>query len=164
MNTNGAEWHVIPGFSRYEITREGEVRNRETLRVLRGHPVRGYPAFRIERDDAQVKQPYLHTLLLITFVGPKGPGEVCRHLDGNKLNHSLDNLRWGTETENMYDLVRHGNHAMAKKTHCPKGHPYDEANTYVIASRPTARYCLICNRARARAHNAKKRFEAKNAA
>lgn len=31
------------------------------------------------------------------------------------------------------------------KTHCPTGHPYDEANTYVFDGR---RYCRACNNAR----------------
>jgi hypothetical protein len=30
------------------------------------------------------------------------------------------------------------------KTHCPSGHPYDEANTHVCGGR---RYCRACNRA-----------------
>lgn len=34
------------------------------------------------------------------------------------------------------------------KTHCPRGHLYDETNTYVSPSRPTARYCRACKRMR----------------
>lgn len=32
------------------------------------------------------------------------------------------------------------------RTHCPKGHPYDEANTYVVVKRDgrTSRQCRIC--------------------
>jgi len=33
----------------------------------------------------------------------------------------------------------------AKKTHCPKGHPYDEENTYINPS-SNARNCRICSR------------------
>jgi hypothetical protein len=32
----------------------------------------------------------------------------------------------------------------ARKTHCPQGHPYDEANTYV--SRQGGRNCRACHR------------------
>lgn len=36
----------------------------------------------------------------------------------------------------------------ARKTHCPAGHPYDEANTYVYrGARHTRRCCRACNRA-----------------
>ncbi len=37
----------------------------------------------------------------------------------------------------------------ARKTHCPQGHPYDEANTYVNP-RTGGRMCRTCNRERAR--------------
>jgi len=38
-------------------------------------------------------------------------------------------------------------HHEARKTHCPQGHPYDEANTYL--SNAGRRLCRACNRARA---------------
>jgi hypothetical protein len=37
----------------------------------------------------------------------------------------------------------------AAKTHCPSGHPYDEANTYKHRGR---RLCRVCNRAAALRH------------
>lgn len=44
-------------------------------------------------------------------------------------------------------------------THCPSGHPYDEANTYVAPAGVT--YCKTCNRVKAREYRAKRRSEAK---
>lgn len=32
----------------------------------------------------------------------------CRHLDGNKINNKLSNLKWGTRHENIMDCVRSG--------------------------------------------------------
>ena len=46
----------------------------------------------------------------------------------------------------------------AAKTHCPAGHPYDEANTIVTPSRPNARYCRECNRIRGREYQRKRRL------
>lgn len=31
------EWRVIPGFTRYEITKDGDIRNRTTRRLLTEH-------------------------------------------------------------------------------------------------------------------------------
>ncbi|MGD2065648.1 MAG: HNH endonuclease signature motif containing protein [Candidatus Bathyarchaeota archaeon] len=50
----------------------------------------------------------VHRLVLETFVGPCPKGMECRHLDGNPSNNNLDNLKWGTKSENTYDAVRHG--------------------------------------------------------
>jgi DNA invertase Pin-like site-specific DNA recombinase len=32
----------------------------------------------------------------------------CRHIDGNRLNNNLSNLRWGTKKENHDDQKQHG--------------------------------------------------------
>lgn len=47
-----------------------------------------------------VKNRKVHRLLMIAFRGydPKRP--VVNHIDGNKLNNSLDNLEWTTSSEN----------------------------------------------------------------
>lgn len=51
---------------------------------------------------------YVHQLVLETFIGPRPNGMVCRHLDGNRTNNKLENLRWGTYDENEQDKARHG--------------------------------------------------------
>lgn len=80
----------------------------------------------------------------MTFLGPRPSGmEVC-HSDGNKLNCSAENLRYGTRSDNMIDRVDHGGNVQANKTHCPRGHVYDSANTYV--SPQNRRQCRACKR------------------
>ena len=32
----------------------------------------------------------------------------ARHLDGDKKNNRIGNLAWGTQAENMQDMIRHG--------------------------------------------------------
>ena len=51
----------------------------------------------------------VHRLVLETFVGPS-PSHVhqTRHLDGNHVNNTLDNLVWGTAQENSEDRIAHG--------------------------------------------------------
>lgn len=43
-----------------------------------------------------------------TFIGPRPPAGVVRHLDGDPQNDDPGNLRWGTTRENCEDTVRHG--------------------------------------------------------
>jgi hypothetical protein len=69
-----------------------------------------------------------------------------RHLDGDMLNNWAANLRYGTRSENVFDAVAHGTQREARKTHCPRGHPYDAANT---AFKTTGgRVCRQCKRDR----------------
>ncbi|WP_143393245.1 HNH endonuclease signature motif containing protein [Fimbriiglobus ruber] len=51
---------------------------------------------------------YIHRLVADAFLTPALNGNVVRHLDGNKLNNSVENLLWGTQRENCQDTERHG--------------------------------------------------------
>ena len=43
------------------------------------------------------------------------------------------------------------------KARCPRGHPYNERNTYIRACRPNNRICLTCHRERDRIAQARRR-------
>jgi hypothetical protein len=50
----------------------------------------------------------VHQLVLEAFVGPCPEGMGCRHLDGDPSNNHVENLAWGTQKENVADMIRHG--------------------------------------------------------
>lgn len=50
----------------------------------------------------------VHRLILEAFVGPCPKGMVACHNDGDPSNNRLDNLRWGTLSENAADKFDHG--------------------------------------------------------
>jgi len=93
------------------------------------------------------KTPKLvHRLVIETFIGPCPDGMECCHRDSDKSNNRLENLRWDTRSENQIDRIENGDHHQVNKTHCPYGHPYDEANTYFrkTASGRPQRGCRAC--------------------
>lgn len=109
---------VAPG---YEVSNAGEVRsvNRVvpeigTSRVcFRNGKIlkpwidtRGYLSVQLQ-VDRKTKTFSVHRLVTAAFHGPSN-GLHVRHLDGNKLNNTPENLRWGTPQENADDKVRHG--------------------------------------------------------
>lgn len=57
----------------------------------------------------------VHHMVLDAFVGPRGPGQEARHLNGNRLDNRLSNLRWGTRTENGNDMLVHGTHTIGAR-------------------------------------------------
>lgn len=65
---------------------------------------------------------FVHRLVLFAFVGPRPPGMLCRHLDGNPSNNRLENLCWGTGQENEADKERHGRTARGDR-HGSHTHP-----------------------------------------
>lgn len=58
------------------------------------------------KNKTQTK--YLHRLLLEAFVGPCPPAHEALHINGDRLDNRLENLRWGTRKENVADAIRHG--------------------------------------------------------
>ncbi len=58
--------------------------------------------------DGTTTRKRIHQLVLENFVGPRGEKMEGRHLDGNKQNNRIDNLKWGTKSENQQDRVVHG--------------------------------------------------------
>lgn len=144
------QWREVPGFPGYEISDLGRVRS---WRPWRGQPVprlmkalpdsAGYLRVAPFRDGTNVFRS-IHRLVMEAFVGPPPDGMETRHLNGDKTDNRLINLAYGTRSENTYDQVQHGTHVAARKTHCDRGHAFDEANTYQRAR--GGRTCRACAR------------------
>jgi hypothetical protein len=104
----------------------------------------------------------IHSLVAAAFIGPRPAGMHIRHLDGDKSNNYVTNLCYGTPAENAADGLRMGRHHCANLTHCPKGHPYDVANTIWVARgqrNQSERRCRACRRQYERDLRARRRLE-----
>ena len=164
MKPTQETWLPVVGYEgRYEVSDHGRVRgiNRITrtgrkqpdlMLVLDVGP-RGHLRAHLRSASGDATRIFAHILVLTAFGSSiPYPGAECRHLDGDPTHNWPSNLQWRSRSENALDRVRHGNDAMARKTHCPQGHPYDEANTYwhqpkSRKSKTPTRDCRICRRA-----------------
>ena len=54
------------------------------------------------------KSKLVHRLVLMAFDRMPEEGELCRHLNDDKTNNNLENLKWGTPQENTDDAIRNG--------------------------------------------------------
>jgi hypothetical protein len=160
--TGGESWRAVPGYEGlYEVSDHGRVRSLDRVvitangkrlpvrgRVLRPsqRPNAGRGTYRnaILSQDGQTRNFKVHVLVMSAFVGPRPPGMVVCHDNGDGTDNRLANLRYDTPAANMADARRHGTNHNLRKTHCPHGHAYDEANTRVTRS---GRQCRICLRA-----------------
>lgn len=98
----------IPGFPNYMVTEYGQVwsmKNNHWLSPCDNGVGYLYVCLCIK---GQIKHKYIHRLVLEAFVGPGLKGMECRHKDGDSTNNRLNNLRWGTRSENHRDAVKHG--------------------------------------------------------
>ncbi len=156
-------WKPVAGYEGlYEVSDLGRVRSLDRLVVEKSgkrRPVKGRilrpgvsrssgrrsVALR-PRGPAPTRRVY--ELVLEAFVGPRPPGMVACHNNGDAGDDRLANLRWDSWSENHRDTVRHGRNAHANTTHCPRGHELVPANLQqAMFKRTGGRACLACHRA-----------------
>ena len=134
------EWLQIMEHPGYEVSNLGRVRSYRQLnndggpRVLRpGASKKGHQSVSLRG-----KMRLVHQLVLEAFVSARPPGLLALHRDGDPANNCIENLYWGTYSDNLNDSVRHGTHPAASKTHCKHGHELSvRGNGF--------RYCKQCN-------------------
>ena len=102
---------TIPGYPNYEINEEGVVRNIKKQRVVK--PVKqNYLRVTLYCDGKPSAGLLVHQLVMSAHVGSKPFGMCVRHIDGNSFNNSLENLTYGSLTENQQDRLTHGTYGM----------------------------------------------------
>jgi hypothetical protein len=98
----------------------------------------------------------VHHLVLEAFGPNRPPNSEARHLDDDRTNNQVANLRWGSRSENRRDAVRNGRNANARKRTCSRNHPLVEPNLVPSALIEGRRACMACQRALGAAWTARK--------
>jgi len=108
----------------------------------------GYGQFTLRRQDVgngPRGQVLAHRMAYYLTHGPF-EGDILHSCD-NPPCVRPDHLHLGTPRMNSREVVERGRHHSQRKDHCPKGHPYDQANTAWIKNRKRQfRRCKTCNR------------------
>ncbi len=109
---NQTEWTPIPGFEGlYEINRLGSVKSlqkRNHQNELKTKIDRaGYRTVRLCKQG-MVYGKFVHRLLAETYIPLIENKRFVNHLNGNKLDNSIENLEWVTHAENMLHAYRIG--------------------------------------------------------
>lgn len=128
-------WEKIPSHPKHEASSQGRIRHARSKRVRKPKVLRnGYLSVNLSTENRRSVHITVHRLVAMAFHGMPEPGQVVRHIDGNKRNNTPENLAWGTPRENYDDLVRHG--SMAGDRHPMRR--LTEATAVVIVSRVRA--------------------------
>ncbi len=104
----------INGFKNYTVTSDGRVWSRHRKGVkgrwLKTATHRSGHLYVSLCVNGKQFYRHIHRLVLEAYVGPRPAGMECRHLNGNPTDNQLDNLCWGTRSENIQDAIQHGTH------------------------------------------------------
>lgn len=150
-------WKPVVGYEGYyEVSSIGSVRS--VTRTLphkgtgkafrRGMVLRqriaqnGYRVVGLNKDNKK-KILRVHRMVAEAHLSPSDNPWVC-HADGDQLNNTVENLYWGTPTDNAQDRIKHGRHYNVNKTRCPRGHEYTARNTYYNSK--SGRSCKECRK------------------
>lgn len=90
----------IIGYDNYIIDENGNVFNTITNKYLSGSiSEQGYRYYRLSKNNKK-KMVYAHRLVAETFLDNPNNLPVVNHIDGNKINNNVTNLKWASYSDN----------------------------------------------------------------
>ncbi|MEG2307276.1 MAG: NUMOD4 motif-containing HNH endonuclease [Erysipelotrichaceae bacterium] len=108
-------WKPFPTDSRYEISNKGKVRNKNNGNILKpSNGGKGYELF-VRYRNGEYSGMFIHQAVALAFIGERPQGYQVSHLDGDKLNNSVDNLTYELPLDNIGRKVEHGTHPIGDK-------------------------------------------------
>lgn len=90
-------WKQVPFDNRYAISNKGNVKSyvHGDGKLLKSVSNKGYPFIRIKG-----KMYLVHRLVALAFIPTNDTTLHIDHIDGNRMNNNVSNLRWCTQKEN----------------------------------------------------------------
>lgn len=151
------EWRPVPGWEDfYEASTEGRIRSLARAVLRGGRPMKvaervlkpsvhhsGYRRVILARGGDRDER-LVHSVIALTFHGPRPDGMEVRHLNGDQTDNRPSNLAYGTSGENKADILEHGRHPLKNRTHCPIGHELSGTNLVAWESKRGHRKCRSC--------------------
>lgn len=101
-------WVPVKGFSDYEVSSNGRIRNVKTGRILKTTiNNRGYVSVCLRKDKVQYAKR-VHRLVAESFYDVDREDLDVNHLDGDKTNNHVSNLEWCSRSENIRHAFKTG--------------------------------------------------------
>ncbi len=102
-------WRSIDGYTNYEVSTHGRVRNATTARILKpGILKNGYHYVNLCKDGI-VKFSYIHRLVAAEFIDNPDDKRLVDHINHDLTNNCVSNLRWVSRSENGMNQVKQQN-------------------------------------------------------
>jgi hypothetical protein len=109
-------WKPIVDFPDYEVSDQGHVRRRGSLKAFNPKTNnKGYIMVTLRRPGIKRTSWAVHRLVLKTFVGPCPPDHVTNHKNLDKTDNHLENLEWVPQAYNVQHAIENDRFYFAAK-------------------------------------------------
>jgi len=115
-------WKSIDGYEYlYKVSNTGKIRSfhKRVIDLKFGLSNSGYYIAHLRLQGVR-QAKYVHRLVALAFIGAIPKNLEVMHLDGNKLNNHVDNLRYGTRSCNCAFKVDDGTDTIGERHGCAK--------------------------------------------
>ena len=127
VNNEEEEFKRIEGYDNYIVSNFGNIKNNKTNKIMKlQNHIQGYKQIGLTKNGKQ-KYFLIHRLVGKAFLENFDNKPVIDHIDENKSNNNIKNLRWATNQENQRNQGKYINNTTGYK-----GVSFDKhANKYV---------------------------------
>lgn len=94
-------WKKVERNPNYSINEQGNIKNNNTGKILRPHKNKNTGYYCIDLwENNKSKRYAVHRLVAETFIPNPNDKPCVDHIDGDRTNNNVSNLRWATYGEN----------------------------------------------------------------
>jgi len=95
-------WKKIKNKENYSVNEKGQIKNDKTNRILKPHKgTSGYYQIMLGRKTSPL---YVHRIVAETFIENPNDLPQVDHINGDKLDNRVENLRWVSVSQNCWSF------------------------------------------------------------
>ena len=94
------QYKIIQDFENYEVSNLGNIRNKKTGKILKPRIHKGYYDVNLSKNNKSYRKT-VHRLIAESFIDNPENKPYVDHINGDKLNNNINNLRYATNQENQ---------------------------------------------------------------
>lgn len=101
-NIKTQDWKIINGFSNYECSKNGDIRNKQTKWILKPQiKAKGYAYVNLKSNDNKTSSKQVHRLIAKTWIENPENKKTVDHINRIRHDNRVDNLQWATHKEQL---------------------------------------------------------------